>query len=188
MTLAFDGTPGAKAAALALAPEADLLALTRGERVIDTLASGEAERGMVTVEDGMAGSDIGVLDALLETEAVRIVGERWEPADGSAARAWLIAPAGTAPGGPATKTTLVLTPKTEVPNALFRSLTAFVGRRLAVYNVVSRPRPGQPGAYRYLVDIEGDAEAEPLASALVDLGALNDSVRVLGSYPGHTPA
>ena len=75
----------------------------------------------------------------------------------------------------------------EVPNALFRSLTAFVGRRLAVHNVTSRPRPGQPGAYRYVIDVEGDAGAEPLASALTDLAALNDAVQVLGSYPGATP-
>jgi prephenate dehydratase len=40
-----------------------------------------------------------------------------------------------------------------------------------------------PGAYRYLVDVEGDAAADPLEAALADLPALNDDVRVLGSYP-----
>ena len=66
-------------------------------------------------------------------------------------------------------------------------LPLLVGRRLGVHNVTSRPRPGQPGAYRYVIDVEGDAGAEPLASALTDLAALNDAVQVLGSYPGATP-
>jgi prephenate dehydratase len=84
------------------------------------------------------------------------------------------------------KTTLALTPRTGVPNALFRSLTAFVGRRLRVWKVEPRPRIGAPAAYRYLVDVEGNAATDPLESALADLPALNDEVRVLGSYPAAT--
>ncbi len=183
MTVAFDGTPGGRTAALALVPEARPLGLARAERVIEAVAAGEAERGVAPVEDSRDGSRAEVLDLLLATDALRIAGERWEAEGERATRFVLLAPEGTAPDGPATKTTLVLTPKPEVPNALFRSLTAFVGRRLAVYNVTPRPRPGQPGAYRYVVDVEGDAAAEPLASALTDLAALNDAVRVLGSYP-----
>lgn len=187
MTVAFDGTPSGKAAAQALVPGADLLLQPRGEGVVSAVAAGEAERGVVVVEDSVAGSNTEALGALLGSEAVQVIDERWEATGDGAARTWLIAQAGTEPSGPATKTTLVLTPKTEVPNALFRSLTAFVGRRLTVYNVVSRPHPGQPGAYRYVIDVEGDAQAEPLASALTDLEALNEAVRVLGSYPGAAP-
>ncbi len=186
MTVAFDGTPSGKAAALTLVSEAEVVALARGERVIEAVATGEAKRGVVAVEDGIVGSHSAVLDLLIDSEPIRVIGETWQE-DEAATRFLLIGPADTKPDGAATKTTLAITPKPEVPNALFRSLTAFVGRRLAVYNVVSRPRPGQSGAYRYVIDVEGDAEAEPLASALTDLAALNDAVQVLGSYPGDTP-
>lgn len=189
MTVAFDGSSDGKAAALALVPKAQPLALTRPERVIEAVTTGKAERGVMPVEDSVSGSNTEVLDLLLASEAVQIVGEWWGAADADrVTRFVLIASADARPvRGPAMKTTLVLTPKTEVPNALFRSLTAFVGRRLAVYKVEPRPRPGQPGAYRYVIDVEGNAGAEPLASALTDLAALNDAVRVLGSYPEAAP-
>ena len=95
----------------------------------------------------------------------------------------LLAPEGVASTrGGAMKTTLVLEPRVGVPNALFRSLTAFVGRRLAVHRIEQRPRLGQPGAYRYLLDVDGDAATETLKSAFEDLGTLCDEVRVVGSY------
>jgi chorismate mutase/prephenate dehydratase len=81
------------------------------------------------------------------------------------------------------KTTLALTPRPGIPNALFRSLTAVVGRRLRVWKVEPRPHTGVPAAYRYLVDVEGNAGADPLEAALADMPAFNDEVRVLGSYP-----
>ena len=272
MNVVYQGETGAysEAAALADFPEARISGLPTFRRVFEAVAAGEAERGVVPVENSIGGSIADVLAGLLETDAVRIVGERWDrighallalpgtaldevleirshpqairqcaaslrkrlpqaelveafdtagaarqiaqdKLDGVAAiasartaglygldilaehveseqsnvtRFLVIARDGTEPERTATmKTTLALTPGLTVPNALFRSLTAFVGRRLSVWKVEPRPRPDTPGAYRYLVDVEGDAEAEPLKSALVDLPALNDAVRVLGSYP-----
>lgn len=114
---------------------------------------------------------LAVLAANVESEATNVT------------RFLLIAPGGAEPlRGTPMKTTLVLAPRAEVPNALFRSLTAFVGRRLRVHRIEPRPRVGRPGAYRYLVDVEGDAGAEPLKGALADLPALNDEVRTVGSY------
>lgn len=81
------------------------------------------------------------------------------------------------------KTSLVLTPSPQSPNALFRALTAFVGRRLAVHRVEPRPRRGRPGQYHYHVDVDGDAGAEPLQGALADARAFCDRLLVLGSYP-----
>ncbi len=183
MTIAFQGD-AARAAARAFEPDARLLPLPRARRVVEAVASGEAERGVVAVEDTAEGSHRAVLDALVEIEGVRIVSERWAEGEAGATRFLLLTHADAEPEpGAVTKTTLVLTPNPDVPNALFRSLTAFVGRRLAVHNVDPRPRPDRPGHYRYVVDVEGDAEAEPLVAALVDLAALNEAVQVLGSYP-----
>jgi len=276
--IVYQGEPGAYSEAAALGFEAD--ARTSGlptfRRVFEAVASGEAARGVVPVENSIGGSVADVLDLLIAFEGVAVVGERWEriehallapegtlleeirevrshpqalrqcaaslramlpqaglaeTADTAGAarrlakerpagvaaiasrraaelyglavlaenveseavnvtRFLLIAPGGAEPArGEPMKTTLVLAPRAEVPNALFRSLTAFVGRRLAVHRLEPRPRPGRPGSYRYLVDTEGDAGAEPLKDALADLPALNDEVRVVGSYAaGPIPA
>lgn len=118
-----------------------------------------------------------------ERYGLTILAEHVESNAANLTRFLLLAPTDVAAErGTPMKTTLVLAPRAGVPNALFRSLTAFVGRRLAMHRIEPRPRIGQPGHYRYLVDVEGDAEAEPLAAALVDVRALCDEVRVVGSY------
>lgn len=269
--IAYQGEPGAYSEAAALGFDAGARAsgLPTFRRVFEAVASGEAARGVVPVENSVGGSIADVLDLLIEYDGLAAVGERWEriehallapegtklegvrevrshpqalrqcasslrallpqaelveaadtagaarqiarekPAGAAAiasrraaelyglavlranvesdeanvTRFLLIAPGGTEPTrGASMKTTLVLAPRAEVPNALFRSLTAFVGRRLAVHRLEPRPRAGRPGSYRYLVDVEGDAGAEPLKDALADLPALNDEVRVVGSY------
>lgn len=122
-----------------------------------------------------------------ELYGLAVLAENVESERANVTRFLLIAPRGAEAGkAEAMKTTLALTPRVGVPNALFRSLTAFVGRRLRVWKVEPRPLVGTPGAYRYLVDVEGDAGADPLEAALADLPALNDTVRVLGSYPAGT--
>lgn len=272
MTIVFQGEPGAysETAAQSFVPNARTTGRPTFRRVFEAVAAGEAERGVVPVENSVGGSITAVLDGLLDYAGVRVIGERWERIEhallalegtalgdvrevrshpqalaqcaaslrrrlpqaelvetfdtagaarqiaqdklaGVAAvasaraaelyglavlaenveseranvtRFLLIAPADVTPErGGGMKTTLALTPRPSVPNALFRSLTAFVGRRLRVWKVEPRPLVGKPGAYRYLVDVEGDAEADPLKAALADLPALNDEVRVLGSYP-----
>lgn len=269
--IVYQGEPGAysEGAALRFDPDARPSGLPTFRRVFEAVASGEAARGVVPIENSIAGSIAEVVDGLFEFDGLAVVGERWEriehallalegtevgevrevwshpqalaqcaaslqslvpqadlvpvadtagaarqlakekPAGvaaiasqraaelyglavlvenveseaANATRFHLIAPGGTEPErSPSMKTTLVLAPRAEVPNALFRSLTAFVGRRLRVHRIEPRPRVGRPGAYRYLVDVEGDAGADPLAAAFDDLGALNDEVRVVGSY------
>lgn len=88
--------------------------------------------------------------------------------------------------GDADKSSLVITPSEQVPNALFRALTTFVGRRLTLYRIEPRPFVGRPGRYRYFVDVEGDAAGESLSAAIADASAFCDRVLVLGSYRAHT--
>ena len=272
MTIVYQGEPGAysEAAAQSFAPEARASGRPTFRHVFDAVAQGEAERGVVPVENSVGGSITNVLDALLEYDGVRIVGERWdriahallaaegttlddvrevrshpqalaqcaaslrerlpqaelveafdtagaarqiaqEKPEGVAAlasaraaelygltvlaanveservnvtRFLLLAPEDAeAEKAEAMKTTLALTPRPGIPNALFRSLTTVVGRRLRVWKVEPRPLVGTPAAYRYLIDVEGDAEADELAAALADMPAFNEAVRVLGSYP-----
>ena len=117
-----------------------------------------------------------------ELYGLTVLADHVESEGPNVTRFFLIAPKDAEIEQAPNRTTLVIAPKQEVPNALFRSLTAFVGRRLAVHRLEPRSRPGLPGNYRYLVDVDGDAEHEPLVSAFADLAPLNDEVRVVGSY------
>jgi prephenate dehydratase len=112
----------------------------------------------------------------LEVIAAGAEGER-----SSFTRFLLLAPAGTRADN-ANRSTLVIAPSEQAPNALFRALTTFVGRRLTLYRVEPRPRDGRPGRYTYLVDIEGDAHAQTVAAAVEDARAFCDRLVVAGSY------
>ena len=81
------------------------------------------------------------------------------------------------------KTSIVFTPKENVPGALFKSLAVFFLRDLDLYKVESRPLIGRPGAYLFYLDIEGDVESPLLQRALEHLNEISADLRVLGSYP-----
>lgn len=168
-----------EAALRAMLPQAELVAVADTAGAARQIAK-EKPAGVAAIASRRAA----------ELYGLAVLAENVESDRANVTRFLLIAPGGTEPTrGTPMKTTLVLAPRAEVPNALFRSLTAFVGRRLAVHRLEPRPRVGRPGAYRYLVDVEGDAGAEPLKDALADLPALNDAVRVVGSYAaGPIPA
>jgi len=81
------------------------------------------------------------------------------------------------------KTSIVFTPKENVPGALFKSLAVFFLRDLDLYKVESRPLIGRPGAYLFYLDVEGDVESPLLQRALEHLNEISADLRVLGSYP-----
>ena len=81
------------------------------------------------------------------------------------------------------KTSIVFAPKQNIPGALFKSLAVFFLRDLDLFKVESRPLIGQPGAYLFYLDIEGDIQTPVLQRALEHLGEISTDLRVLGSYP-----
>lgn len=81
------------------------------------------------------------------------------------------------------KTSIVFTPRENVPGALFKSLAVFFLRDLDLYKVESRPLIGRPGAYLFYLDVEGDVESPLLQRALEHLKEISADLRVLGSYP-----
>ena len=81
------------------------------------------------------------------------------------------------------KTSIVFTPRQNIPGALFKSLAVFFLRDLDLYKVESRPLIGQPGAYLFYLDIGGDIRTPVLQRALEHLGEISTDLRVLGSYP-----
>ena len=180
----------AEAAVEALAPDARRRSVLSPRHALQAVADGEARGAVVPVEDNEAGSDPAVLDGiarLAKGGQAQIVGERWGEAErdgGTVMTRFVLVAKTDAPVEGADRTSLVLTPSEQAPNALFRALTAFVGRRLMLYRIEPRPLAGQPGRYHYHVDVEGDAAEDPLAAALADAGTFCDATLVLGSYVG----
>jgi prephenate dehydratase len=101
---------------------------------------------------------------------------------------WL-APAGTAPDGPAAegaawKTTVVFAGAGDrSPGWLVRCLSEFAFRGVNLTRIESRPRKGPLGHYVFHLDMEGRAADPPVAEAIEGLGAQCEQVRLLGSYP-----
>lgn len=122
--------------------------------------------------------------AAAELYGLAIIARDLEPERSSHTRFFLLGPAGSRASG-ADKSTLILAPSKQAPNALFRALTTFVGRRLALHRVEPRPRDGRPAHYFYVVDVEGDAHADPLKAAIADAAAFCDRLAVAGAYAAH---
>ncbi|MEX2101485.1 MAG: prephenate dehydratase domain-containing protein, partial [Actinomycetota bacterium] len=77
MKVAYQGEPGAysERAVLALFPEADPLPCETVRLVFSRVTSGEADVGVVPVENSQAGSVNETYDLLLRTSMLRISGE-----------------------------------------------------------------------------------------------------------------
>ena len=84
-------------------------------------------------------------------------------------------------GSPKTSLTFVL--QENVPGALFKSLAVFALRELDLAKIESRPLVGQPGRYRFYLDVSGAVGDEPVDRALEHLREITRELQVLGSYP-----
>ncbi len=70
----------------------------------------------------------------------------------------------------------------NVPGALFKSLSVFALRDISLSKIESRPMRGRPWEYVFYVDfLRGDDE--PARNALHHLGEVAEFVKVLGVYP-----
>jgi len=95
-----------------------------------------------------------------------------------------IAPAGTAPRqGGAWKTSLVFSELgADHPGALVDALGEFSRRGINLTRIESRPLRSALGRYMFFCDLEGAADDPTVATAIEQLGAKAESVRILGSY------
>jgi len=71
----------------------------------------------------------------------------------------------------------------EAPGWLVRCLSEFAFRGVNLTRIESRPRKQGLGRYMFFIDLEGRAEAGPVAEALEALRAHVEHLRVLGSFP-----
>jgi prephenate dehydratase len=68
------------------------------------------------------------------------------------------------------------------PGDLYRALGSFADAGVNLSRIESRPSGSGPWRYRFLVQVSGDAAAEPLAGALTAMREHTSSMRVLGSF------
>jgi prephenate dehydratase len=83
---------------------------------------------------------------------------------------------------PRTKTSIVMSTN-NTPGALYHALGPFAARGVNMTKLESRPSRARPWEYIFYLDVEGDAQEEPLRSALNALDGLTPMLVVLGSYP-----
>jgi prephenate dehydratase len=68
------------------------------------------------------------------------------------------------------------------PGDLYRALGAFADAGINLSRIESRPSGEGAWRYRFLVQVSGDADDEPLRGALMGMRRHTTSVRVLGSF------
>ncbi|HEX9038678.1 MAG TPA: prephenate dehydratase [Ktedonobacterales bacterium] len=85
------------------------------------------------------------------------------------------------PPGPAKTVLLLVTPHT--PGALYEELGEFARKQINLLKLESRPSREQPWEYVFYLDVEGAADAEPVAGALAALRERAIAVQVFGAFP-----
>jgi prephenate dehydratase len=157
--------------------------LQRAE-IVTTPSTAEAVR--IVVDAGSPWAAIGPrLSADLYGAAV--LAERIEDYPDNLTRFVWLAPTGTAPHAPATKTSVVFWGFNDrSAGALVRVLAEFADREINLWKIESRPRRTAIGHYMFFADLEGAAEEPRVSEALEALRHRVETLRVLGSYPAAT--
>ena len=75
----------------------------------------------------------------------------------------------------------------DSPGWLVRCLNEFGGRSINLTKIESRPKRERMGSYMFFVDLQGQADSEPVAAAILGLRAICEQARVLGSYRSAVP-
>lgn len=78
--------------------------------------------------------------------------------------------------------TSLLAETANTPGALLRLLGPFAERGVNLSKLESRPAD-EPWSYRFFIELDGGAHAEPVRAALAEAREASTALRVLGSYP-----
>ncbi|MEW5979424.1 MAG: prephenate dehydratase [Acidobacteriota bacterium] len=86
--------------------------------------------------------------------------------------------------GRADKTSIVFA-LSNVPGALFRSLSVFALRDIDLYKIESRPLHGKPWEYFFYIDFAGSLKDTNCRNAVNHLSEIATFLKILGSYQSH---
>jgi prephenate dehydratase len=89
---------------------------------------------------------------------------------------------GTQAETPGPKKTSIVFSFSNVPGALFKSLSVFALRDIDLMKIESRPIHGRPWEYLFYLDFSGSSEDREVVNALNHLREFADEVEVLGCY------
>jgi prephenate dehydratase len=90
--------------------------------------------------------------------------------------------AGPLAPSPGARETLLTFETGHRPGDLVRALAVLADAGINLNRIESRPSGAGPWRYRFLLQVSGDAEVDPLRTALAGLGQHTRTLRVLGSF------
>lgn len=79
-------------------------------------------------------------------------------------------------------TSLAFSMRANVPGALVKPLQVFAQRGINLSRIESRPTKRSLGDYLYFIDLEADANSSLVQSALAELAAYTEILKLFGSY------
>jgi prephenate dehydratase len=82
----------------------------------------------------------------------------------------------------ASHTTLAFSVRANVPGALVKPLQVFAQRGINLSRIESRPSKRSLGDYLFFIDLEADANSSLVQSALAELAAYTEILKLFGSY------
>lgn len=142
--------------------------------------SGDRSRAVVASERAGERYGLAVLDADIQDDEANMT--RFAVV----ARPDAVLPAASGPLAPpaaAPRSTLLVFETLHRPGALHHALGALAEADVNLSRIESRPTGRAQWQYRFLVSVDGDAAASPLAEALPELQARTHGLAVLGSFP-----
>jgi prephenate dehydratase len=160
----------------------------RGWQVVPAADTAGAARELAASDDRAAA--VIASRAAAERYQLEILDSDIQDADHNMTRFAVLVAASAAmpsPAGPLAPTndereTLLTFETGHRPGDLVRALAALADAGINLSRIESRPSGDGPWRYRFLVQVGGDAEAEPLRGALIGLREHTRSMRVLGSF------
>jgi prephenate dehydratase len=152
-----------------------------GAEIVSTASTAEGVR--VVAESNEPWAAIGPRLAA-DLYGGTVLAERIEDHPDNLTRFVWLAPDGTEPPAPATKTSVVFWGFNDrSPGALMRVLADFADRDINLTKIESRPRRVAIGHYMFFADFEGALGEPRVDEALAALQERVEVLRVLGSYP-----
>jgi prephenate dehydratase len=86
------------------------------------------------------------------------------------------------PSASGTHTSLAFSVPANVPGALVKPLQMFASRGINLSRIESRPTKRSLGDYLFFIDLEGDASQTSVKSAIAELAAYAETLKIFGSY------
>src|SRR5436190_2078477 len=182
--IAFQGEPGANShIAIAEAyPDAEPMPCATFEDALAAISSGEAELGMIPIENSIAGR-VADIHHLLPASGLFIVGEWFLPI-----RHQFMAPRGATLAGIKTVESHVHALgqcRNIIRKMGIKAMGGFATNGVNMTKLESYMIEGNFTATQFYADVDGHPDDTNLAFALEELKFFSKELRIVGVYPGH---